>query len=219
MRRSDSSGTDTRNEILFTASKLFMQKGYAKTKVLDIARQMQINPSALYWHFESKEEILFEYLKSSIEEFNRLIAEALEGLTEPEEMLHIVAKEHTAAQLMFRERAQTVISLSPSSTELMNSLSKENNLIITDLYRIHIDTVRSIITRGIEKGIFHTENINALAFAILNMCEYVTLWYRPEGSDTIESVANANAEFALRMAMCSSATVTGVNKNYERFGT
>jgi len=48
----------TREKIINTAIILFSDKGYSKTSVRDIAKEVGIKPASLYSHFESKEEIL-----------------------------------------------------------------------------------------------------------------------------------------------------------------
>ena len=50
--------TERRNEILDTAEKLFITKGYDKTSTNDILDRVGIARGTLYYHFKSKEEIL-----------------------------------------------------------------------------------------------------------------------------------------------------------------
>jgi AcrR family transcriptional regulator len=49
---------DTRAEILAVASELFVQQGYDATSLREISERLGITKAALYYHFESKEEIL-----------------------------------------------------------------------------------------------------------------------------------------------------------------
>jgi len=48
----------TKEKILFTAINLFSQFGYKEVSMRDIAKEIGINPASIYYHFESKEEIL-----------------------------------------------------------------------------------------------------------------------------------------------------------------
>lgn len=45
-------------DILIAAKHLFSTKGYAKTSVRDISKELEVRPSALYNHIAGKEEIL-----------------------------------------------------------------------------------------------------------------------------------------------------------------
>ena len=62
---------DTRDRILATALDLFIEQGYDKTSLREIAERVGVTKAALYYHFSSKEEILrtlvqplFEHLES-----------------------------------------------------------------------------------------------------------------------------------------------------------
>ena len=49
---------DTRERILETALDLFIERGYDKTSLREIAEKVGVTKPALYYHFSSKEEIL-----------------------------------------------------------------------------------------------------------------------------------------------------------------
>ena len=48
----------TRKRILEHAIKLFARGGYAHTSTQDLAKAIGMTPGVLYWHFESKEDLL-----------------------------------------------------------------------------------------------------------------------------------------------------------------
>ncbi|MCC3313716.1 TetR/AcrR family transcriptional regulator [Nocardia africana] len=191
---------ETREEILRAAAQLFHERGYAKTKVTDIARAVGITPPSLYWHFASKEEILFEFLRTNLETFNREIAQAIGTVGDPESKLRLLATTHTRLQLQYRDEAQTVLSVTHAATQLSEHLSPEHTHEVRALNRAHIDRVRSIITEGVEQGVFATPDVTALTFAVVNICEYTAIWFRPERHLDPKAVADANGEFAVRMA-------------------
>jgi AcrR family transcriptional regulator len=51
-------GPYTRQQILDASLRLFSEKGFARTTVRDIARQAGITDAAIYYHFDSKRELL-----------------------------------------------------------------------------------------------------------------------------------------------------------------
>ncbi len=51
-------GPHTRKQILDAALRLFSERGFARTTVRDIARRAGITDAAIYYHFESKRELL-----------------------------------------------------------------------------------------------------------------------------------------------------------------
>ncbi|WP_067793033.1 TetR/AcrR family transcriptional regulator [Actinomadura formosensis] len=191
---------DMKAEILAAASELFQRDGYSKTKVAAIARAVGITPPTLYWHFESKEDILFEFLRTGLEAFLERIEAATAGLTDPAEALRALAVAHTRAQLSQRERAQTFLSMTYSPTQLASSLPKDRYELIRELHRRHYENTRAILRAGAEQGVFDVPDLSATTFAILNICEYSALWFQPGGPLTVDQVAEMHGEFALRIA-------------------
>ena len=51
-------GPHTRRQILDASLRLFSQKGFARTTVRDIARQAGITDAAIYYHFQSKRDLM-----------------------------------------------------------------------------------------------------------------------------------------------------------------
>ncbi len=51
-------GPHTRQQILDASLRLFSERGFARTTVRDIAREAGITDAAIYYHFESKRELL-----------------------------------------------------------------------------------------------------------------------------------------------------------------
>lgn len=51
-------GPRTRQQILDASLRLFSERGFARTTVREIARQAGITDAAIYYHFESKRELL-----------------------------------------------------------------------------------------------------------------------------------------------------------------
>jgi len=69
----------TRERILDIALELFVEQGYEKTSLRDIAARLGTTKAALYYHFERKQDILFELHlrlhalgRGAVEEFARL---------------------------------------------------------------------------------------------------------------------------------------------------
>src|SRR3954447_26046068 len=63
--------SDTRERIQQAALDLFVERGYEKTSLREIAEKLQVTKAALYYHFRTKEDIvssLFEDLGASVDE-------------------------------------------------------------------------------------------------------------------------------------------------------
>ncbi|MGN0902248.1 MAG: TetR/AcrR family transcriptional regulator [Succinivibrio sp.] len=67
-RRTHQDSIETKKKILASAQRLFTSRGYERTSLTDIAKYAHVTRGAIYWHFESKEELLLCLLDSIDEE-------------------------------------------------------------------------------------------------------------------------------------------------------
>ena len=66
--------TDTRQRIEEAATRLFVERGITETSVRDITRQVGISEGALYRHFESKEDLVWQTFEQNYTQFARELA-------------------------------------------------------------------------------------------------------------------------------------------------
>lgn len=71
--KSDTDGPATRERILLEAARLFRHHGYAATTLREVADASGVKAGSIYYHFESKEQILGEVLDKGI----TIVAEAV----------------------------------------------------------------------------------------------------------------------------------------------
>src|SRR4051794_28732812 len=64
-----------RTQIIGVATRLFLERGFHKTSIRDIARACPFNLASLYMYVSSKEDILFLVAQQLIEEKARAMAE------------------------------------------------------------------------------------------------------------------------------------------------
>ena len=112
----DSVVTDTklieerRGQVLRAAIKLFSEKGYYTTTILQIARQAGVSIGLIYQYFGDKDDILFLALKLVLETYEKEIPLRLEGIEHPVDRLcmaiwaycHIVDAHRDATLLAYR---------------------------------------------------------------------------------------------------------------------
>ncbi len=75
---------EMRERILDVALELFNEQGYDKTSLREIADRLGVTKAALYYHFERKEDILFE-LHLRLHELGRDVLERLDALEDDRE--------------------------------------------------------------------------------------------------------------------------------------
>jgi TetR/AcrR family transcriptional regulator, acrAB operon repressor len=64
-RKSKEDALETRNQLLDAAEKVFFDKGFGQTSLMDIAEAAGLSRGAIYWHFKNKSD-LFEAMADRI---------------------------------------------------------------------------------------------------------------------------------------------------------
>ena len=181
-----------RERLLLAAAEAFAAKGFNATTTRDIANGAQMSSAAVYVHFRSKEELLFELSEAGHRIILGMIDEVDDPAVAPAERLATVvgaftehhAREHVRARVVNYELG----SLAPDHLETVMELRRE----ITR-------RVRAIVDAGIENGDFDVADAQATTNAMLSMGIDVARWYRAENSLPPEEMGKFYAELATRM--------------------
>ncbi|MHA4286505.1 TetR/AcrR family transcriptional regulator [Bacillus cereus] len=140
---------ERRKEILETAERLFLTKGYTKTTVNDILKEIGIAKGTFYHYFKSKEEVMDEIIMRVIKED---VAKAKVIVSNPN--IRVLEK-------LFR----VLMEQSPKSGDIKDKMIEQfhqpNN---AEMHQkslvqsiIHLSPVLTeILEQGIEEGIFST---------------------------------------------------------------
>jgi AcrR family transcriptional regulator len=99
--------------ILDATARLFRHKGYAVTSMRDIAAAAGMLAGSLYYHFESKDELLVAVYAEGVRRISASVSAALARKLEPWARLEAVCAAHLAALLEDSDYAQVVIRVRP----------------------------------------------------------------------------------------------------------
>lgn len=92
----------TRDLILKTAQRLFMNKGYRAVSTREIARACKITQPALYYHFSDKESLYIAMIEKHVDRI-RVRLTSLTGLPvadQLEEMFSVLSEDHPSSIMM-----------------------------------------------------------------------------------------------------------------------
>jgi len=174
-----------REAILRTAAQLFLEKGYGRTLMNDVADRLNITKPALYHYFSNKEEILLECYRWGTglieEKVNQIASQGGTGLDKVEAFVC------EYANLMTVNFGRCVMRL--DETDLSPKARAE-----VRGYKRKIDRrLRSFIQEGIDDGSITPCDPRMAAFSTAGAVNWICMWYRPEGPLTPEEIA---AQFA-----------------------
>lgn len=113
----------TQERILKTAGTLFSQRGYFGVSMSQIAKEIGMTKAALYYHFDSKEELYRTILKNTFSSLSVVLEEALSSAKTPFAKLFNVIE----AYLAFTLEKPEVSLLAPSEFEAGGPLAEFSN--------------------------------------------------------------------------------------------
>jgi AcrR family transcriptional regulator len=181
--------TDSRQEILRTAARLFQQQGYDATSMNDVASALKLSKGGLYHHFQSKDEILFNLMDHAMNITQDRVVNAVRGIADPEERLRMLIRLHIGVVLSASDREITVMlhenhPLPPGLRKKINTRKKD-----------YIHFVESLIAevQRVRQAKGNTTP-RAAAFALLGMINWIYQWYKPEGSLQADNIAKQYTE-------------------------
>lgn len=171
-----------REELLTKAAEVFERQGFAQTRMEDIASALDLKRSALYYYFETKNDIL----RALVEDFCEVTAaEHEESVSEPNHSA--CDKLRSLLTISIRTRAEggaRVRALDTVWTEMPEDVRARFDAARRRIFALHIE----VIQQGIRSGEFRNVDPRLAAFAVLGVVNWTSWWYSPGGRDRIEDV-------------------------------
>jgi AcrR family transcriptional regulator len=157
------SETGLRDEILATATQLFIQQGYHGLAMRQISEALGVSKAALYYYFEDKEELLLAILTDYLEEIETAIA-AIQAQTESgaeqiRRFVEMVLQQPAERRAIIRLASQEMAQLSASARTRFNRLYHEK----------FIGKLTALLQSGMEKGEFRPLDAETAAWALLGI--------------------------------------------------
>ena len=181
---------------------LLFHFGYSGMTMREIASTLDIKAASLYYHFPSKQDILFELMQGTVAELLRGLQEIAESGQKPEQQLEAGIRWHVLFHTQKKEEAFI------SHSEL-RSLEEKNLRVILKLRREYERLFDLILKRGRRKGVFQVKNASVARNCILTMCTATAGWFSPEGPLPAEEIADEISDF-VRAALLTERAAPAV---------
>jgi len=174
-----------RDAVLRTAARLFKERGFPAVSLDDVAARLNVTKPVIYRHFANKDQILFECVSVALEQILEAAAEAKEGPGKARARLLVMMKRY--AVIMTEDSGMCVVRT--GDHELSETSRKE----FRKLKRKIDQLIRALIEEGIEDGSIAPCDVKMTGMAITGALNWVAKWYRPNGGQSAEEVADAMA--------------------------
>ena len=174
-----------REELLRIAADLFASKGFRNTTVRDIADAAGILSGSLYHHFDSKESMVDELMRTFQAElfaaYDKILASSDDARTKLERAVRLsfdTIERRGAEVAIFQNEAATL-----GTSERFGYLAERN--------RQSRDVWVTLLTEGVESGALRPDLDITLTYRFIRDTVWVAVrWYRPGGPHTATQVAD-----------------------------
>lgn len=186
-------GSPTSEErLLRAATTLFSDKGFEATRTRDISRTAGMSPSAMYVHFPSKEDLLFQLVRRSNERALALVLSAVAPFTDPIDRVRSLVREFSMMHARNFRRARI------AQYESRHLSPEHHETVAETRLQIRVAAMREV-QNGIDQGVFLIPDPRVAVLAIMSLAVDICRWYSPDGEFTPEELGDINADLVLRI--------------------
>lgn len=172
-----------REDILDAAAQVFRQKGFHGASMSDIAGVVNLQKASLYHHVSSKQEILLALLDRALGMLTNHIAG--------------VACQPIPVDQKLRQMIHAYLSALADNSDLSAVLLFEHRSLDKKLHARHVPQRdkfealwRDVFNEGVRSKIFECADVDMAVRALMGVMNWTLTWYRPEGSKSIEQIAD-----------------------------
>lgn len=184
---------ESRERILDAAAKLFRKNGYAAMSLRAIAAEAGMKAGSVYYHFDSKEQIVIEVLNLGIEVVHQGVENAVNALpphASAGEIVRTGILAHLKALFQFSDYTSANVRIYgqvPSSAQKANLFTRRRYEALWD----------SILERAAAKGGVRAEvNRKAFRLMIIGSLNATLEWFRPKRGE-VDALADQYAAILL----------------------
>ena len=182
--RSASKSARTRQRIVDAAAAAFRRHGYASVTLKDIATRAGLQAGSLYYHFDSKESMLEEILRTFLDELWGGYDAVLGAGLDPRETLEALVTES------FREIDRHRAAVAIYQKESRQLVAQERFAFLAESQRKFEKAWLSTLERGVAAQVFRADLDVRLTYRFVRDTVWVAAsWYRPGGQHSPEEIA------------------------------
>jgi len=165
MKRITKGPEERRRELIDTAERLFMEKGYEHTAISDIVKELNLAQGTLYYYFSSKEDILEAVVEKSIADLEQSVNRLIQNGNADEVAL-------------LNEAINEILRFVSQRNDFIDFLHQDINAVMhAKLEKATVERIvpilSELVAKGNAKGRFNIENptetVEFLSTALVNI--------------------------------------------------
>lgn len=185
---------ERKDQLMEVATRLFREKGYHNTSMQDLADALGVQKSSLYYHVDSKEELLLRILELSGRLQQARIDEIYASNMSPVDKIRCVLTDHALLVTEYQDLFTVYINE-------FQSLPSERTGELKEARDHYQRVITKILEDGINAGCFRAGNAKVACLGLLGMLTWIHRWYSPDGELSPEEIAAIMVDLALHGLM------------------
>ena len=168
--------------IIREAAILFREKGYMAANLRRLAKRAGIQGGSLYYHFESKQDILFTIMNHTMDDLLALADACRARGGSPPDSLRWAIQEH------IKYHVENINETYVTDNEL-KSLDSAYLAIINDKRSAYEVFFEEILSEGVKQGLFQINDIKVITYGILQISTGTSVWFKEGGRLTADQIS------------------------------
>ena len=207
-RRLTAQGAERKQQLLDCAARLFAERGYADTRVIDIVRAAGVAKGLFYWYFENKEQLFRELAEEIRLRLRRSQGEAIDLDADP--------------LTRIREGAEASVRFMAINAPFFALLEVENiDKRFVDVLRkgtdVHVADVAALVREGIAEGLIRDDDPILLARGVVGIVGLYSHFHRTGRSEVpISELATFVGRFVVRSLAADEEIALAAEKKESR---
>ena len=163
----------TRLAILNAAAKLFKDRGYTATTLRDVAEEAGMKAGSIYYHFDSKDEIMDEVLDAGLRAVYMAVREAIQDCPEGDSRRKIEASIRAHVRMLFLQGDYVSANI-----RLYSQLPEEIRQKHQTLRHEYADLWDNLLQEAKDQGVLRSDlDITPLRQFVLGALNWSVEWY------------------------------------------
>jgi len=186
---------DTRDRILVAAANVLARRGFAESKLREIADLAEVRPPAVYYYFRSREELLAEVLHTGQQRVREHVMAALGALPDDaghDERIATACAAHLTIQTAMADFARAVSrNIAHAHGPVHERLHRESEA--------YHDLWRGLLSAALADGVIRADlDLSTARMLVIGALNGSTEWFhRPGQTDRLVEQAQALVRHAL----------------------
>ncbi|GAA0612343.1 hypothetical protein GCM10009547_12960 [Sporichthya brevicatena] len=166
--------------ILDAAARVFRENGYAGARLVDIATEADMQTGSLYYHFDSREDLVSHLLRNAWHHTDDMVRRSVEGLparTAPINRLCTVMSAHMLSILSEANYTSAML-------RILGQVPDEVRATIGPLQRTYLELWRELLSEAQSAGDIRSDLDLSVVLMVLNgALNWTVEWYQPDTSN------------------------------------